>query len=197
MLLFSDACERNKGPILDVLATELTNSRRVVEIGSGTGQHAVHFAAGMPHLTWQPTDRHEYLASLAARIAEEGPDNLQEPVELDVQQDPWPPLEGDVIFSANTLHIMSWREVESFFDGVGRLLENDGRLAVYGPFSYQGRFTSESNARFDCSLRQRDPLSGIRDVEALDRLAVGQGLRRVADYSMPANNQLLIWTRVR
>lgn len=197
MLLFSDACERNKGPILDVLATELTNSRRVVEIGSGTGQHAVHFAAGLPHLTWQPTDRHEYLASLAARIAEEGPDNLREPVELDVQQDPWPPLEGDVIFSANTLHIMSWREVESFFDGVGRLLANDGLLAVYGPFSYQGRFTSESNARFDCSLRQRDPLSGIRDVEALDRLAVCQGLRRVADYSMPANNQLLIWTRVR
>ena len=197
MLLVSDACERNKGPILEVLATELANSRRVVEIGSGTGQHAVHFATGLPHLTWQPTDRREYLASLAARTAEEGAANLREPLELDVNQDPWPELEGDVVYSANTLHIMSWPEVESFFDGIGRILANDGLLVIYGPFSYQGKFTSESNARFHLSLRQRDPLSGIRDVEALDQLAGDQGLERVADYSMPANNQLLIWKRVR
>jgi SAM-dependent methyltransferase len=193
MLAFSDACERNKGPILEVLRTAFSGCTRVVEIGSGTGQHAVHFARHLPHLSWQPTDRAEYLSDLAARIAAEGPPNLASPVELDVLQEPWPAVRGDAVFSANTLHIMSWPAVEALFAGLPRILEAGGVLAIYGPFRYGGRFTTESNAAFDAMLRERDPLSGLRDFEAVNALAEGVGLKLSADHAMPANNQLLVW----
>jgi len=193
-LAFSEACERNKEPILEILRAEFADRRLVLEIGAGTGQHAVHFARHLPHLRWRPTDRPEWLADLAARIAAEGPDNLEAPVALDVN-DPWPSWSVDAVFSANTLHIMSRPEVESFFAGIGRVLAPDGALAVYGPFRYGGAFTSQSNAAFDSSLRRRDPASGIRDFEAVDVLARGQGLRLAADHAMPANNQLLVWRR--
>jgi SAM-dependent methyltransferase len=193
MLAFSDACERNKGPILEVLRTAFSGCTRVVEIGSGTGQHAVHFARHLPHLSWQPTDRAEYLSDLAARIAAEGPPNLASPVELDVLQEPWPAVRGDAVFSANTLHIMSWPAVEALFAGLPRILEAGGVLAIYGPFRYGGRFTTESNAAFDAMLRERDPMSGLRDFEAVNALAEGVGLKLSADHAMPANNQLLVW----
>jgi SAM-dependent methyltransferase len=193
MLAFSDACERNKGPILEVLRTAFSGCTRVVEIGSGTGQHAVHFARHLPHLSWQPTDRAEYLSDLAARIAAEGPPNLASPVELDVLQEPWPAVRGDAVFSANTLHIMSWPAVEALFAGLPRILEAGSVLAIYGPFRYGGRFTTESNAAFDAMLRERDPLSGLRDFEAVNALAEGGGLKLSADHAMPANNQLLVW----
>jgi len=195
MLAFSEACERNKNPILGFLRSAFAKCSSVLEIGAGTGQHAVHFARQLPHLVWQPTDRPEHLAELAARIAAEGPPNLRRPLELDVSREPWPDIEADAVFSANTLHIMSWPEVEAVYRGVGRLLGPGGLLAVYGPFRYAGAFTTESNAAFDRSLRQRDPSSGIRDFEAVDALASGAGLRVVADHAMPANNQLLIWRR--
>jgi cyclopropane fatty-acyl-phospholipid synthase-like methyltransferase len=194
-LSFSEACERNKDPILAVLREACSDRARVIEIGAGTGQHAVHFARNLPHVQWQPTDRPEYLADLSARIAAEGPPNLRLPVELDVLQEPWPALEGDAVFSANTLHIMSWRAVEAFFAGVGRLLPVGGALAVYGPFRYSGDYTTESNAVFDRMLRERDGASGIRDFEAVDALATAQGLVLGADHPMPANNQLLLWRR--
>ncbi len=193
MLPFSDACERNKGPILEVLRAALRESTRVIEIGSGTGQHAVHFARHLPHLSWQPTDRAEYLQDLAARIAAEGPPNLASPVELDVLQEPWPAVRGDGVFSANTLHIMSWPAVEAFFSGLPRVLEVGGVLATYGPFKYGGRFTTESNAAFDAMLRERDPQSGLRDFEAVNALAEAAGLKLEADHDLPANNQLLVW----
>jgi SAM-dependent methyltransferase len=193
MLPFSDACERNKGPILDVLYTAFAGCTRVVEIGSGTGQHAVHFARHLPHLQWQPTDRAEHLPGLAARIAAEGPPNLASPVELDVLAEPWPAVRGDAVFSANTLHIMSWAGVEAFFSGLPRVLEHGGVLAIYGPFKYGGRFTTESNAAFDAMLRERDPQSGLRDFEAVNELAEAAGLTLSADHAMPANNQLLVW----
>ncbi len=195
MLAFSEACERNKNPILGCLRSAFAKCSSVLEIGAGTGQHAVHFARQLPHLVWQPTDRREYLAELAARIVAEGPPNLRRPLELDVGREPWPEIEADAVFSANTLHIMSWPEVEAVYRGVGRLLGPGGLLAVYGPFRYAGAFTTESNAAFDRSLRQRDPSSGIRDFEAVDALASDAGLRVVADHAMPANNQLLIWRR--
>jgi SAM-dependent methyltransferase len=196
MLPFSDACERNKHPILSVLRELLASRRRVVEIGAGTGQHAVHFARHLPHLSWQPTDRGEYLPGLAARVAVEGPPNLAAPIELDVMEQPWPDLRADAVFSANTLHIMSWAAVQALFAGLRHALEADGVLAIYGPFKRGGRFTADSNAAFDAMLRERDPASAVRDFEAVDALAAAAGLELQADYAMPANNQLLVWRGV-
>ncbi len=195
MLPFSEACERNKQPILAILRGALAGRRYAVEIGAGTGQHAVHFARELPQLEWQPTDRAEYLPGIAARVAAEGPANLHAPIELDVMQAHWPSFAADAVYSANTLHIMSWPEVEAFFRGVGRMLGKGGALLVYGPFRYRGSFTSGSNAAFDRSLRLRDPASGIRDFEAVDTLAAAQGFELQADNEMPANNQLLAWVR--
>jgi len=192
-LPFSDACERNKGPILDVLRSAFADRRHVVEIGAGTGQHAVHFARHLPHVEWQPTDRAEYLPGLRARIAAEGPPNLVPPVELDVLQRPWPLFTCDALFSANTLHIMSWPAVQALFAGLPRVLEHGGVVAIYGPFKYGGRCTTESNAAFDAMLRERDPRSGLREFEAVNALAEGAGLVLEADHAMPANNQLLVW----
>jgi cyclopropane fatty-acyl-phospholipid synthase-like methyltransferase len=198
VLTSSEACERNKGPILEVLRTELAASRRVLEVGSGTGQHAVHFAAHLRHLRWQPSELPENLASLAERVRLEGSPNLAAPIALDVRDEPWPKLEVDAVFSANTLHIMSWVEVQQFFRGVGALLgADDGVLCVYGPFRYGGRHTSESNAQFQKYLEARDPRSGIRDFEAIDHLAHGERLALSADHAMPANNRTLVWRRLR
>jgi cyclopropane fatty-acyl-phospholipid synthase-like methyltransferase len=196
MLPFSEACERNKEPILAVLREVFADASGVLEVGSGTGQHAVHFARHLPWLTWQPTDRRDHLAMLAARIREEGPVNLLEPIELDVlSPGPLHAASTDAVFSANTLHIMSWEAVEALFGLVGRMLPATGVLALYGPFRYAGRFTSDSNAEFDAWLRDRDPDSGIRDAEDVDRLALAQGLTLTADHAMPANNQLRVWRR--
>jgi SAM-dependent methyltransferase len=193
MLPYSEACERNRGPILEVLREAFADRRRVVEIGAGTGQHAVHFARNLPQLAWQPTDRAEYLAGLAARIAAEGPPNLGTPLELDVLHDPWPAVSGDAVFSANTLHIMSWQAVEALFAGLPRILEPGGVVAIYGPFKYGGQCTTASNAAFDAMLRERDPESGLRDFEEVDALVAAVGLELQADHAMPANNQLLVW----
>jgi SAM-dependent methyltransferase len=191
----SDAADRNKAPILEILANELAHSTTVLEIGSGTGNHALHFAANLPHLLWQPTDTGEYLPALRERLRLEGGANLRPVVELDVRSSSWPVGKFDAIFSANTLHIMSWSSVEQFFRGAGTALATPGVLCIYGPFRYGGRYTSESNAAFDSFLRDRDPESGIRDFEALDSLAKQQGLALAADHAMPANNQLLVWKR--
>jgi cyclopropane fatty-acyl-phospholipid synthase-like methyltransferase len=195
MLTQSDACERNKGPILEVLRTELADSARVLEIGSGTGQHAVHFAAHLPHLAWQPSELPEYLPPLAERIRLEGPPNLRPPQPLDVREDPWAVAPADAVFSANTLHIMAWGAVLEFFRGVNSVLESPGVLCVYGPFRFRGQHTSASNAEFDRWLKERDPVSGVRDFEALDALASAQGLTLAADHAMPANNRILVWRR--
>lgn len=193
VLTLSEACERNKGPILEVLREEFAASRRVLEIGSGTGQHAVHFATQLPHLVWQPSELGENLPPLAERIALEGPPNLLAPLALDVRADPWDMAQADAVFSANTLHIMSWAEVQHFFRGAGQRLAQPGVLCVYGPFRYGGQHTSDSNAEFDTYLKGRDPLSGIRDLEALATLARAQGLELAADHAMPANNRTLVW----
>ncbi len=204
VLPLSEACERNKGPILEVLASVLADRRSVLEVGSGTGQHALHFARHLPHLHWQPSDTGEYLPLLRQRLQLERPPNLREPLEVDVRRHPWPVGPVDAIFTANTLHIMEWSAVEEFFHGVGVAFGNPARidpqgagapgvLCVYGPFRYGGRFTSDSNATFDRFLKERDPRSGIRDFEAVDSLARRQGLRLQADHAMPAHNQTLIW----
>jgi cyclopropane fatty-acyl-phospholipid synthase-like methyltransferase len=195
MLISSEACERNKGPILEVLVAEFAASTSVLEIGSGTGQHAVYFAAHLPQLSWQSSEVREQLPQLAERVRLEGSANLRPPIELDVCDDPWRVQAADAIFSANTLHIMGWSAVRQFFRGLGRLLSSPAVLCVYGPFRFHGAYTSDSNAEFDRYLKARDPLSGIRDFESLDELARAQGLEFSADHAMPANNRTLVWRR--
>lgn len=200
MLEYSDACERNKGPILSVLAGALADRRRVLEIGSGTGQHAVYFARRLAHVVWQPTELEACLSGLSARVDLEGGANIAAPLPLDVTDLPWPQAvvtgDFDAVFTANTLHIMSWASVEKLFDGLGLVLRDGGVLCVYGPFRYEQAFTTASNERFDRALRARDSLSGIRDFEAVNALAGEQGMELLADHVMPANNQLLVWRRL-
>jgi cyclopropane fatty-acyl-phospholipid synthase-like methyltransferase len=191
----SEACERNKVPILAVLRRELPERGALLEIGSGTGQHAVYFAAALAQLEWQPSELPLQLMPLAARIRSEGGANLRAPLALDVSVLPWPSEPVDALFTANTLHIMGWESVVAFFRGAGHVLRAPGVLCVYGPFAYDGRHTSESNAEFDRFLKARDPASGVRDFAALDALAREQGLRLAADHAMPANNRLLVWRR--
>lgn len=193
MLPHSDACERNKGPILEVLRREFAGCTHVLEIGSGTGQHAVHFATALPGIVWQPSEVAEAMPALRKRIFNEGPSNLRAPVAIDVARTPWDVRRVDGIFTANTLHIMHWPQVEAFFSGLPVVSKPGAVLAVYGPFRYAGNYTSGSNESFDAMLRARDPGSGIRDFEAVDALARAAGFTPVADHPMPANNQILVW----
>ena len=192
---YSEACEQNKEPILAVLREIFTHPGLILEIGAGTGQHAVHFPRQLPHLIWQPTDLAENLPGIQMWSAEAKLPNLRPPLELEVRSEPWPVTRADGVFSANTAHIMAWPMVECLFRGVGRILEPGGAFCLYGPFNYGGHYTSASNAAFDLSLRSWNPLSGIRDFEELDRLATQHGLRLLRDEPMPVNNRTLVWIR--
>ena len=186
------SCERNREPILAVLHDHLSDRRQLLEIGSGTGQHAVYFAAALPHLDWQTSDRQENLPGIKAWLDEAALPNTPQPIELDVNQ-AWPKRRFDSVFSANTLHIMSWDEVRRLFAGLSGIIATDGKLIVYGPFNYGGHYSSESNAAFDIWLKERGPHQGIRDFEAVDALARQAGLMLVEDRTMPANNRCLVW----
>ena len=191
----SEACERNKGPILEILEVHLRDRNKILEIGSGTGQHAVFFSKNLSHLTWHTSDLRENLPDLNERISSEGGPNVELPIELDVTVHPWPVKTADGVFSANTLHIMPWAFVPDFFIGAGKVLKDGGVLCIYGPFKYKGDFTSESNKDFDGLLKSKNTESGIRDFEEVNNLASGQGFKLVSDYSMPANNQLIVWEK--
>lgn len=195
MIAFSQAAENNKEPIAQVLREAFKDVRNVLEIGSGTGQHAVYFGHCLPHLIWRTSDLAHNLAAINARLAVEAPANVLAPVALDVADRPWPAPPVDGIFSANAVHIMSWDHVVQMFRGIGEILEPRGAVCLYGPFKYGGQFTTPSNAQFDLWLKQRDPVSGVRDFEAVDALAQAQGLQLAADHPMPANNQLLVWRK--
>jgi SAM-dependent methyltransferase len=196
-LPFSEACERNKEPILEVLRAAFADRSKVIEIGSGTGQHAVHFARYLPHLVWQPSDREENLPGIRLRVGEAALANLIEPIALDIDNPVWPETAADAVFTANTLHIVSWLRVVRLFERAAALLPSSGVLAAYGPFNYGGAHTSESNARFDSMLRERDPHSGIRDFNQVDELAARQGLELIQDHAMPANNRTAVWRKAR
>jgi hypothetical protein len=196
----SPACDRNRDPILAVLQRHFADRREALEIGSGTGQHAVHFAAAMPWLRWQCSDRAETLPGIGLWLDDASLPNTPPPMALDVATGPWPRssmADGrfDAAFSANTLHIMGWPQVEAFFAGLDTVLSPDATLVVYGPFNYGGEYTSDSNREFDGWLKARDPQSAIRDFEAVDVLASRIGLRLVEDIAMPANNRSLVWHR--
>lgn len=192
------ACERNKGPILEVLQQEFAGRRSVLEIGSGTGQHAVHFARGLPHVVWQTSDLPGNHPGIAAWLEHAGLANTRAPLDLDVESVDYGVLSGtsfDAVFSANTAHIMRIEAVAEMFRLAGSLLPAGGLFCLYGPFSFDGEYSSESNAEFDASLRQRDPTMGIRDIDKLDQLAEAAGLSRVRLYAMPANNHIAVWSK--
>ncbi len=191
---FSAASERNREPILAVLREHFAAVQHVLEIGSGTGQHAVHFAAALPHLVWQTSERAPNLGGLRQWLDAAALPNTPEPIELDVNGT-WPNAAFDAVFSANTLHIMGWRDVEQLFAKLPGVLRAGGVLVLYGPFNRGGAFTSEGNARFDAELRAANPRRGIRDVEAVDALARAAGLTLIDDRALPANNACLVWRR--
>lgn len=184
--------ERNREPILAVLREHFADRREVLEIGSGTGQHAVYFAAALPHLRWQTSERADALPGIRTWLASASLPNTPPPLELDVGGT-WPAHRFDAVFTANTLHIMPWSAVEQLFAALPDVMTPEAVLAVYGPFNYGGRHTSESNAAFDQWLKQGAPHQGIRDFERVDALATGAGLRLRADIAMPSNNRCLIW----
>lgn len=190
------SCARNREPILEQLQRLLDNSRHVLEVGSGTGQHAVYFAPRLARLTWQTSDRAENLPGIRAWLAARPAANLPAPLELDVSGE-WPSLDVDTIFTANTLHIMSAEAVQAFFEKLPQVLQPGGRVIVYGPVKMRGEYVGpdggKSNANFDLWLKQRDPHSGIRELEWLDQLARAAGLARAELNYLPANNQLLVW----
>lgn len=192
---FSASCERNREPILAVLREHFASRRRVLEVGSGSGQHAVHFAAGMPWLTWQCSDVAGNLPGIRAWLDEAQLANTPPPIELDVAGTAPMPARFDALFTANTLHIMGWPEVEAFFAMLPVVLDAQATVVVYGPFNYGGAYTSDSNREFDGWLQARDPRSRIRAFEAVDAQACAAGLRLLADIAMPANNRCLVWQR--
>ncbi len=199
-LPFSQSCENNKDPILAVLqrhlaADERRQPFRVLEIAGGTGQHAVHFTTHMPWLRWQSSDVPEQIETLNIRLRAAAQANLPLALPLDVTQQDWPVDSLDAVFTANSLHIMPASAVAEFFRRLNSVIKDGGHLCIYGPFKYEGNFTTPSNAQFDLQLKSRNPLSGIRDFEWVNELAGEAGLTLLEDNAMPANNQLLVWRK--
>ena len=190
---FSPAAERNKEPILDVLRQLLPAKADVLEIGSGSGQHAIHFCRAATGLDWQPTELEDSLTMLKRGLAE-APGNIHAPLAINVKDAHWPVGQFDVLYTANTLHIMCWQAVAAFFSGLGRHLRPGGMAVVYGPFKYFGQHTSDSNRAFDLELRRKAPQMGIRDISELTILAHMAGIAPQTDIAMPVNNRVLVFT---
>jgi len=192
-LPFSQACENNKSPILERLSRVFDEPGTVLEVGTGTGQHAVHFAKALPHVRWQPSDHPNAVDTCRPRLALASLPNLQPVIALDVATVPWPVLDFTWAYSANTAHIMAWHEVEQMFRQIGERLPENGAFCLYGPFNHQGRFSSESNRQFDQHLRARARHMGIRDQDDVQALAKSVGLSLSDNHAMPANNRLLVF----
>jgi SAM-dependent methyltransferase len=190
---YAESCEINKFPILAVLKELFNVPARVLEVASGTGQHAVYFGSRLPHLTWQTSELVQNHAGIQAWLDEANLPNVLPPIAIDVNDASWPVTQVDAIFNANTVHILSWTEVDALFAHIARAIIPGGCVCFYGPYNYGGSFTSESNARFDEWLKSRDPESGVRDFEAVNQLASRHGLSLVDDIEMPINNRILVW----
>lgn len=193
----AEYAQRNAGPILEVLRYELQGHSEVLEIGSGTGQHAIRFAAELVDVKWQTSDLDENHEGIRSWIAEAGLSNVRSPLSLDVTRAELAEASYDAIYSSNTAHIMSQGAVDAMFRLVGRVLRPHGVFILYGPFRRAGRFNTQSNADFDASLRSRDPAMGIRDLDALDDLGTDSGLQRVNLYAVPSNNLVAVWQKTR
>jgi cyclopropane fatty-acyl-phospholipid synthase-like methyltransferase len=194
----SAASERNKGPILEVLLKIIeTKDKRLIEIGAGTGQHAVYFAPKFPWLEWHPTDLGRGVQAVNQLMTEVSSPNLKKAIRLDVNTDDFPKLKFDLVYSANTLHIMPWKTCKTFMKLMGQRLREGSRVILYGPFKYQGEFTSESNAQFDQSLKETDPNMGIRAFEDIVNAMAKNGFELLHDFEMPANNRTLVFKRLK
>ena len=193
---FSEYAERNAAPILSVLQSEFENCTKVLEIGSGTGQHAVRFAGALPFLQWQTSDRDENLSGINAWVKDSGLSNVLPPLSMDVLSAAVPPASCDAVFSANTAHIMSIEAVQKMFALAGKALSDGGVFCLYGPFRQQGEFNTPSNAAFHQTLRSQNPEMGIRHLESLDGCARDHDMARVRLYAMPANNHIAVWHKV-
>ncbi|MET0532431.1 MAG: DUF938 domain-containing protein [Microvirga sp.] len=195
-ILTSPSVTRNRGPILTLLRMLLPQTGTVLEIASGTGEHAVHFAAALPHLLWQPTDYDEKaLSSITGHRAASGLSNLLVPLRLDAGAPEWPVERADAIVAINMVHISPWPVTQGLIVGAGRVLPPGGMLYLYGPYKENGAHTAPSNEAFDADLRRRNPQWGVRDVEEVADLARASGLDLVERFSMPANNLSLVFRR--
>lgn len=190
---FSQACENNQAPITAVLEKIWPEPREILEIGTGTGQHAVYIAKHMPHLSWQPSEQDDDFSGMQMWFDESKLKNIKPPLVINVADQPWPVSQIEGVFTANTLHIMSWENVICFFQRLGQYLLPGCNFVSYGPFNKQGQYTSESNALFDLRLKQQNPLSGIRHIEDLTVLGKENGLLLTDEIDMPANNKILVW----
>ena len=193
---YSESCDQNKDPILAVISPIFSTLSIILEIGSGTGQHAIYFAEKMPHLKWYTSDCKQYIEGINMWLAEAALPNTVVPFELDVSASQWPELDVDAVFTANSIHIMNGQDVVRFMSGVGKILNEQGSLVIYGPFNYNGLYTSESNERFDRWLKSRDPSSGIKHFEEIVSLANNNGMQLVTDYEMPVNNRILHFVKI-
>ena len=192
---YAESCDQNRNAILDVIQPLLLNSRSLLEIGSGTGQHAVYFTEKLPHIIWNTSDRADNLEGIKLWLSDADNENLPAPIELDVRQNNWPEIIFDTVFTVNTCHIMNQQSVETMITQAGKLIPAGGQLIIYGPFNYNQKYTSPSNEKFDQWLKQRDRESAIRNFEDLNELARQAGLNLVSDYEMPENNRILHWRK--
>ena len=192
---FAESCVQNQQVILEVLKTVFTEPGKVLEIGSGTGQHAVYFTENLPHLEWQPSDLADQHAGMQMWLDEVAHNRIKAPLTIDVDYGPWPVADIDYVYTANTTHIISSPQVENMMKYIGDCLKKGGLFVQYGPFNYNGAYTSESNARFDLWLKQRDAGSCIKHFETIQQLADENGMRLYRDVEMPANNRILIWEK--
>jgi len=192
---FAEYAARNAAPILEILQREFRNSSRVLEIGSGTGQHAVTFAAALDHLQWQTSDLDENHTGIRAWIDNAKLDNVAAPLSMDVREASVSENAYDAAFSSNTAHIMGIDAVEKMFSLIGKALRDGGVFCLYGPFRRDGAFNTQSNADFDANLRERDSVMGIRHIETLDDFAAAVGLKRIRFYAVPSNNNVAVWIR--
>ena len=192
---YSVSCDQNRDPILSVLEPLLSNAKTLLEVGSGTGQHAVYFGERLPHLIWQCSDQAQYHAGIQGWLNDASLSNVLPPLALNVSEDAWPETQYDALYSANVTHIMHWKNVVDLFTSGAACIREDGLMICYGPFNFGGKYTSQSNAQFDQSLRARDPQSGIRAFEDLQKLANENGLSFLEDIKMPANNRILVWQK--
>ena len=191
---FAPAAEENREAILNVLREEFKFTSSVLEIGSGTGQHAAYFSQQLPHLTWQSSDKFEMLAGINMWLNDTNTQNTPDAIELDVCSH-WPQQNYQGAFAANVAHIMHWHEIEALFSGLDHVLTSSAVFCLYGPFNIDGKYTSESNRRFDQWLKNRDPESCIRDRKNLDQLALKNNFQASTEFDMPANNKILSWRR--
>ncbi len=190
------ACDRNRQVILDVLNQVIQpQDKQLLEIGSGTGQHAVFMSAHFPNLIWQTSDLEENHTGIKLWLAEEKSPQLKSPVHYQAGKTIFPSGDFDVVYTANTLHIMSWENVQSLINDLGNHLKAGSRVVIYGPFNYNGQFTSESNAKFELWLKDQNPESGIRDFELVNALMLAHGFELLIDKTMPANNRCLVFSK--